>query len=110
MFKSKTESAPNHWSDGIKFPAKLNAPFDVADKFSTIKPMIFAHGYYAVANDHLGLYREIASHGHFVLAPDLIEGASRYTELEDGTDVILDQENPLTSVKARTEFFDDRCR
>lgn len=43
--------------------------------------MIFSHDYFATASDYLGLYREIASHGHIVFAVDQIDGSCRYTEL-----------------------------
>lgn len=111
LMKSPEVGEENRSTDGMKFPAIENAEYDVTDVItSPLKPILFTHGYYANCNAYMGLQRELASHGHIVIAPEMIDGSCCYTALEDGREVPLNMEANLDNDGARVTLFNKRVQ
>lgn len=52
-----------------------------------LKPIFYVHGFGDNCSSYVGHCRELASHGHLVLCPDMSDGTCRYTQDRHGAPV-----------------------
>ena len=85
-----------HFEDGLKIEAVLNAELDISSYLppsqdtKLLAPMIFSHGYTSTCSKYVAYIREFVSHGYIVFALDHLDDSCGYTELKDGTSKVLD--------------------
>lgn len=74
------------------------APFDLPaedDRYKSLVPIIFNHGYGGASYQYQGLYGELASHGYLVISMDSNAGGCSYTQKENGEPVLFNMEREI---------------